>query len=139
MTAYVDASVILRVVMGQAGRLEEWPAIERPLTSALAWVECDRTLDRARLANIASPEALGACAHALHRLERSFHGIRLDEAVLARARQPFSVPVGSLDAIHLASALLWAEAHPAGDCVFATHDLALANAARSMGLAVLGA
>lgn len=139
MTAYVDSSAILRVVLGQPGRLAEWDAIERPLTSSLAWVECHRVIDRARLAGVATPEALGACAHALHRLERSFHGIRLEDAVLARARQPFSVPVGTLDAIHLAGALLWAEAHPAEDCVFATHDQALAKAARSMGLAVLGA
>ena len=45
--------------------------------------------------------------------------------------------LGTLDAIHLATALLWKET--ADDTlVMATHDEALATAARAHGLAVVG-
>ncbi len=43
----------------------------------------------------------------------------------------------SVDAIHLATALLWRE-HSGGDIVMATHDVALAMAARACGLTVVG-
>jgi len=58
--------------------------------------------------------------------------------VLARAAQPLPTELGTLDAIHLATALLWRE-HSGADIVMATHDLSLATAARACGLAVLGA
>ena len=45
--------------------------------------------------------------------------------------------LGTLDAIHLASALLWKDALGA-DPVMATHDKALALAAYAHGLKVLG-
>jgi len=41
-------------------------------------------------------------------------------------------------AIHLATTLLWRE-HSGGDIVMATHDVALATAARACGLTVVGA
>ena len=44
------------------------------------------------------------------------------------------MPVKTLDAIHLATALLWEE--HAGEIVFLTHDGQLANAARACGLTV---
>jgi len=46
--------------------------------------------------------------------------------------------LGTLDAIHLATALLWKER--AGKAVaMATHDVALAMAAKATGLPVVGA
>jgi predicted nucleic acid-binding protein len=57
--------------------------------------------------------------------------------VLARASQPLPTPLGTLDAIHLATALHWRESREP-DLVFATHDAALALAARSCGLRVSG-
>jgi hypothetical protein len=46
--------------------------------------------------------------------------------------------LGTLDAIHLATALAWREAAGVEDLVMATHDLALATAARASGLRVVG-
>ena len=45
--------------------------------------------------------------------------------------------LGSLDAIHLASALLWKDAMGL-DAIMATHDDALGLAARAYGFKVLG-
>ena len=44
MTAYLDASVILRVVLGQGGALREWRRIRRGVASALALGTHDEAL-----------------------------------------------------------------------------------------------
>ena len=59
-----------------------------------------------------------------------------DTVVLARAADPFPTMVGSLDAIHLASALLIRDDFE--DLGFATHDQGLGTAARATGFAVHG-
>jgi hypothetical protein len=74
-------------------------------------------------------------AAVLRRLE-AFDLVRVDEAVLERAAEPFPTTIGSLDAIHLASAILARGRR--SELAFATHDAALATAARAVGLSVLG-
>ena len=49
MIAYIDSSVLLRIILGQRDRLKEWARVTRVIASALAEVECLRTLDRLRL------------------------------------------------------------------------------------------
>ena len=138
MIAYVDSSVILRVVLGQPDALEEWGDLEAGATSALAEVECLRTLDRLRLRTGLGGDAMALRREAVFRVLDSLTVVELDRPVLTRAAQPMPTLLGTLDAIHLASALLWAEreAYPPA---FATHDRALALAARGFGLRVLGA
>ena len=58
MIAYVDSSVLLRVVLFQPDRLPEWPTIEQAVTSALTEVECLRTLDRRLRQGLLDPEDL---------------------------------------------------------------------------------
>jgi ABC-type lipoprotein export system ATPase subunit len=53
------------------------------------------------------------------------------------ASEPFPVPLGTLDAIHLATAMAWRDARETA-LVMATHDKALAEAARSVGLQAIG-
>ncbi len=50
MIAYLDSSVLLRLVLGQRNALKEWRTIEQGVASAVVEVECLRTLDRLRLA-----------------------------------------------------------------------------------------
>jgi len=47
--AYVDASVLLRMLLGEPGRLREWRRVDTAVSSGLAEVEVLRTLDRLRL------------------------------------------------------------------------------------------
>ena len=61
----------------------------------------------------------------------------LDRTILRRASDPFPVPMGTLDAIHLATALLWQEANDE-PLTLATHDAALGLAARAHGMPVIG-
>lgn len=138
MIAYVDSSVLLRVVLGQHDRLQEWEAIERAVTSGLTEVECLRTLDRRRQQGLLDAQALpdrrALVIRFLERMER----VDVTPAVLRRAADPFPTPLGTLDAIHLSTALLWGQAR-GGLPVMATHDGQLATAAKSMGMLTAGA
>jgi predicted nucleic acid-binding protein len=134
--AYVDSSILLRFVLGEPGRLKEWSAIRKPISSELIRVECLRTIDRARIRLGLPPrEVSKRRADAQERLE-AFDIVRIDQNVLERAAEPFPTLIRSLDAIHLASALMARRTHPA--LVFATHDDQLALCARSEGFRVVG-
>ena len=138
MTAYCDSSVILRILFGEPKRLAEWDAIPLVTTSRLTRLECARTLDRVRLMGLIDLDAAGLRLPAVERLLGGAHTIELSSELLTRAAAPLPVPLGTLDAIHLSSALRWKEDHPEHEFVMATHDRALGRAARIMGLTVIG-
>jgi predicted nucleic acid-binding protein len=132
VTAYVDASVLLRIALGQTDSLAEWSKINRGVSSALVPTESLRTLDRLRLrVKLADSEIAERRAKILELVE-------IDSVVLDRAAQPMPTELGTLDAIHLATALLWREM-TAEKLTMATHDAALAIAAEAHGLPVVGA
>ncbi len=68
MIAYLDSSVLLRVVLGQPDRLERWNAVEIGVASGLVEVECLRTLDRLRLRGNISGEELALRREAVFRI-----------------------------------------------------------------------
>lgn len=137
MIAYIDSSVVLRVVLGLPGSLREWPSIERGVASALIEVECLRTIDRLRIRGQLEVREAAERSEAVHRVLDELELIALTPAVVRRAAQPLALPLGTLDAIHLASAELWREIH-GGDLVVATHDDELALACRASGFRVAG-
>ena len=138
MIAYLDSSVLLRLVLVEPGRLREWPKVEQGVTSALTEVECLRTLDRLVLRGALAGEDAAERRAVIYGLLEAVELVELGAGVLARAAQPFPVPLGTLDAIHLATALLWRERGERA-LAFATHDAALALAARASGFKVVGA
>jgi uncharacterized protein len=136
--AYVDASVLLRVAFGQTDSLSEWSKIKRGVSSALVTTESLRTLDRLRLrVKVADTDVAERRAKILE-LIASLELVDIDSVVLDRAAQPMPTELGTLDAIHLATALLWKEM-TREDLTMATHDVALAIAAEAHGLPVVGA
>jgi predicted nucleic acid-binding protein len=135
--AYVDASVLLRVALAQPDALPEWTQVERGVSSALVTVESLRTLDRLRLRAGLGDEEVAVRRAAIMSLVASLELVDIDAAVLDRAAQPMPTRLGTLDAIHLATALLWKGAAGVAP-VMATHDEELALGARAHGLAVVG-
>lgn len=137
MRVYVESSVVLRVVLGEKGRLAAWSRISEPITSEVTRVECLRTLDRLRLAGALSDRELSRRRSTTLAMLEAFELVRLNRAVLDRAADPFPTQIRTLEAIHLASALLARVRFAA--MRFATHDRELAAAALAEGLALLGA
>ena len=106
MNVYVDSSVLLRIVLNERGALREWRRIDRPLASELIRLECRRTIDRARIRERLSDQAVAQQRAAVLGLLDAFDILPLDTVVLERAAEPFPTLLSSLDAIHLATALL---------------------------------
>ena len=137
MIAYVDASVLLRLALGQRDALSEWPRIRRGVASALVITESLRTLDRLRIRAALDDADLAERRATILAFVGSLELVDVDALVLDRAAQPMPTELGTLDAIHLATALLWKEMTNV-PLVMATHDTTLAIGARAHGLEVVG-
>jgi uncharacterized protein len=123
---YLDTSAVGRILLGEPDApaiLEALGQFEQRIASRLLRVELRR---------LAVREGLLADA------DRLLAGVALlpvDEALLARAETLPPPTVGTLDAIHLATAVSVASALPV-DAVM-TYDLKLAAGARAHGLTVV--
>ena len=136
MTTYVDASVLLRIVLGEVQPLPNWDELV-PVSSELVRVECLRTIERYRLAQAFDDEVVAQRRKAVLQSLDTFRLVQPTRTVLERAADPFPVHVATLGAIHLATALeLRSEID---DLDFATHDQKLAEAATALGFDVVGA
>jgi predicted nucleic acid-binding protein len=107
--AYVDTTVLLRVALGQGNVLPEWRRIDQGISSALVKTESLRTLDRARLRGTFADAELATRRATILALLASLELVDIDGRVLERAAQSMPTELGALDAIHLATALLWKE------------------------------
>jgi predicted nucleic acid-binding protein len=136
VNAYIDSSVLLRLVFGEPGTLAGWERIERAISSELIRIECLRTLDRARIRAQLDDRLVAERRRAILETIEGLELIGLERPVLERAAEPFPIPVTTLDALHLASALLVRDRYES--LVFATHDVHLGLTAEAMGFAVEG-
>ena len=136
MIAYLDSSVILRIVLSQPDRLAEWKGIDLGVSSALVEVECLRALDRFRISHRLSDREVAGRRAAVFKVLDEIEILELSRVVLGHAAHPMPVALGTLDAIHLATALLWRQYNE--PLTMATHDQTLALAARALGFPVIG-
>ena len=137
MATDCDSSVLLRIVLGQEDALEGWPELQPCVSSELAETECFRVLDRVRLEHRVDDDAMSMILSSTLRLLRGVEIVELSRRILREASRPLPVVLGTLDAIHLFTALAWREER-GEDLVVATHDDRLARAARAHGFDVLG-
>lgn len=141
MIAYLDSSVLLRIVLREPDRLAKWEQLTVPVTSVLTRVEMARTMDRNAVLQTASESELAEKRAEIADLLRRISAIALDDRVLEEAARPLPVALGTLDAIHLASAVIYRAKQPRNErpIFFATHDKQLATAARALNFEVIGA
>jgi predicted nucleic acid-binding protein len=141
LIAYLDTSVVLRVVLGSPEPLNEWPSLERGVSSALMRVECYRALERLwRSGELGTDELTAKRVHVEAILD-NVQMLPLGDDVLRLAADPMPTHLNTLDALHLASALLYRRSSDSAlrHVVFATHDKLLAKAARELHFDVIGA
>ena len=138
MIAYVDTSALLRLALGEPGALEDLRSCEALVSSELLAVESLRTIDRLRLQGALAPEEAASRRAIVADWLEAVDLVLLQRPILSRASEPLPTPLGTLDALHLATALVWRD-RTGQALVMATHDGGLALAARSFGLEVLGA
>lgn len=139
MRAYIDTSALLRLVLREAGALDELRSCDSLVSSELIGVESYRTIDRLRLQGLLTTEEAAARITVAAEWLEAIDLVLLRPSVLGRAGEPLPTPLGTLDALHLATALIWRERVEGPPLIMATHDAALALAARVFGFEVRGA
>jgi predicted nucleic acid-binding protein len=137
MTVYLDTSVVLRVLFHEPNPLRLWARWDKAYSSSLWRVEALRTVDRLRLSGDLSDREVADLARDIRTVHETIAILPLSDSILQRASESFPTVVGTLDALHLSTAL--AVRGIAKLDLFLTHDLRLGTAAQSVGLEVLGA
>jgi predicted nucleic acid-binding protein len=111
VTAYIDTSALLRVVLREPGALEDLRSYDVLVSNELIAVESARTIDRLRLQGALTVEEAAARLRAVTEWLEAIDLVLLRPPVLSRASEPLPTPLGTLDAIHLATAFDLARAH----------------------------
>jgi predicted nucleic acid-binding protein len=138
VTLYAESSAVLAWLLGEPAGADARDALasaDLVLTSELTLVECDRVLIRAvALGELSEVDA--ADRHAdLNEAAVHWTILRPGAEVMSRARQRYPAePVRTLDALHLASALLGRSA--VSDTVVLSYDDAIRTNARALGFAL---
>jgi predicted nucleic acid-binding protein len=136
MTVYVDTSVVLRILLHEPNPVGIWGQWSKAYSSALWRVEALRTVDRLRLTHEISDTEVAELVRDIQITHETFAIHPVTNHVLQRASETFPTVVGTLDAIHLATALSIREIETVD--LLLTHDSQLATAARSLGFEVMG-
>lgn len=136
---YVESSGVLTWLLGEP-RGEEARSLlsvaRRVLTSELTLIECDRALIRAETLGDVLPARRAEITAIFRAAAARWDVLKLDDEVVGRARQPFpKEPIRTLDAIHLASALVARSA--VRDLTVLSLDDRIRTASRLLGLDVL--
>ena len=137
MTVYLDASVVVRKLQREAGSLKGWGQWERAYSSELLRVEVLRAVHRARLRGALTDNEVADIVTKARAILDGLELLQLSPSILNRAAQSSLTPLGTLDALHLATAVRLVESTGI-ELTFFTHDAELATAARSMNFEVEG-
>jgi len=135
LNLYAESSAVLAWLLGEPAGEEVSRALagaERVVASDLTLVECDRALLRAQVVERV-PEARAADRRAaLAAAAAHWDVLRLEPEAVERARRPFPAePLRTLDALHLASALLARAAVP--EIALLSLDRRVREAGRGLG------
>jgi predicted nucleic acid-binding protein len=136
MIVYVDTSVVLRILFREPSPVRVWGKWDKAYSSALWRVEALRTVDRLRLTHEISDLEVAALVRDVLAIHETFAIHPVTERIFQRASETFPTVVGTLDAIHLSTALSIREIEKLDFLL--THDTQLGTAARSLGFEVMG-
>ncbi len=137
MKVYLDSSVALRRLLRSPESLKNWGAWDEVYASTLLRVETMRTIDRLRLDGALNDKLRAGIVQQVEEMCEAIHLVPLHDSILARAGQAFPTVVGTLDALHLATALVLRDQKKI-QLTFLTHDSQLGLAAQSMSFPVEG-
>ena len=136
---YAESSAVLAWLLDEPRSPEVLALLaksEAVVSSDLTLIECDRVLWRAAsLRELTETEAADRRAHLATAAAR-WHMLRVAPEVVERARQPFpGGPIRTLDAIHLAAALLARSAVPGLQVL--SLDERVRRSAKALGFSVV--
>ena len=135
---YAESSAVLSWLLGEPHQQDivaELSKADEVVTSTITAIECGRALLRARVEGRLKPTDEMAALRLLDDAVERWTVLGLSDEVDHRARQEFpNEPLRTLDALHLATASVFAEA--LGDIRMLSLDERVRTNARSLGMAI---
>jgi uncharacterized protein len=139
MVVYVDSSAITAVLLNEAPSDRVQDVLRMAVqvcTSTLTTVECSRALIHARHIGRISASDASSLTRTLHAVERNWNRLSINQTILERACDALpSDPVRTLDAVHIATALILQEA--VGDVAILSLDRRMRDCASLLGFQIL--
>jgi predicted nucleic acid-binding protein len=138
LTVYLDTSVFLRWLLNSPKVYSKFQTWDTCYTSEIFYIEVSRVLNRLRLENAITDKEYVNLRNTFLEFYNTAYIIEINQRIKQKAAEPFPTVLGTLDAIHLASALILIEENDTLEITFLTHDQQLHTAASAMGLVVEG-
>lgn len=137
MRVFIDTSIVVRRLLGEANAIEEWGRWKEAYVSSVLRTEFFRTMDRLRLSGELSDLHRAELRQTFDIFWETCFEVPMGPRVLGRAESSFPTVLGTLDALHLASLLLVQE-QEGHLLTLLTHDEQLGRAALACGIPVIG-
>ena len=135
--AFLDSSILLRHILKEEGAYPHIEKFQKVYASELLRIEVLRTIDRFRIRYSWDQEEIATRIRLLTALSAGMEFVALQSPILRRASEPFPTVVGTLDALHIATALL-TQIQTDKELLFLTHDKKQGLAASAAGLSAEG-
>ena len=103
MKAYVDSSVVLRIVFGEPHALKISQNLEYMIASEILKIECFRTIDRMRHSLRLDDKDVSERSALLFKAIKTIRFVKLSNEIAWRASQPFPTTIKTLDSDTLAA------------------------------------
>ena len=136
MVAYLDSSVVLRHILLGDESIRHALSCERIISSELLEIECRRVLHRYRMNGDLDDDGFIKASNRLKEVLAGVSLLVLSASVKRKASGAFPVVVKTLDALHLASALVFSETVGHETVLVFSHDASLCRCAAALGFTV---
>jgi len=139
LNLYAESSAVLSWLFGEARGIvvrNQLRRAESVVSSDLTLVECDRVIIRARALDEITESKAQHCRSRLTEASNHWYILKVGTEIVERARLPFPhEPIRTLDALHIASALIARTAIP--DLALLTLDERIRTASKELGFKIL--
>lgn len=133
MVGYLDTSVVLRHILQGESSIRHALSCKRLISSELIEVECRRVVHRYRMEGELDDDGFIEAVDRFENLLRGVSLLALSPKVKKRAMGSFPISIRTLDALHLASALVFSEAKADETLLIFSHDASMNRCAKALG------
>ncbi|MFP4563340.1 MAG: PIN domain-containing protein [Spirochaetia bacterium] len=136
MVGYLDSSVLLRHILVGDTAIHHIQAMSRVVSSEFLEIECRRIIHRYRIEGYLGDEGFITAVERLEGILSAVSLLAFSPKVKKLAMGSFPVSVKTLDAVHLASALVFSEARPEEELLMFSFDTGMNRCAQALGFGV---
>jgi hypothetical protein len=137
MNCYVDSSLVLRHLLTEDRGFLLTADYEKVGASELLVIECPRIMERYRLEGLVDDVGYAELRQSFREIVSGMYILAMTSSIKRRAAEPFPTVIGTLEALHVSTAMAWREMALSEDFALFTYDNQMAICAKALGIAVL--